>query len=112
MTIIYLRKMSSCTDIQKSNLLKIRNDVDIRNNMFTDHIITKSEHLEWLECCENDPTKIIYLVLVDDLVRGMVALTGFDQRHPQSRRIIRTTGSVGDAPQIECDRGERKTTGC
>jgi len=84
MTIIYLRKISSCTDIQKSNLLKIRNDVDIRNNMFTDHIITKSEHLEWLECCENDPTKIIYLVLVDDLVRGMVALTGFDQRHLKS----------------------------
>lgn len=84
MTIIHLRKITSCTEIQKSSLRDIRNDVDIRKNMFSDHLITKNEHLKWLEFCENDPTKIIYLVLVDDLVRGMVALTGIDQKHLKS----------------------------
>ena len=44
-----LQNILNCSKIETDEILKFRNEKEIRKNMFTQHIISKKEHLEWLK---------------------------------------------------------------
>ena len=44
-----LQNFLNCHNFETNKILRFRNENEIRKNMFTQHIISKKEHLEWLK---------------------------------------------------------------
>lgn len=59
-----------------------RNRPEIRNNMYTNHVISIDEHLHWFESASRDPTKRL-LICVDgeNVPVGVVTFSNIDARH-------------------------------
>ncbi len=55
-----------------------RNDADIKKWMITDHIISKSEHLSFIESLKNDNKNTYWLVADKNIELGVVSLTRID----------------------------------
>jgi UDP-4-amino-4,6-dideoxy-N-acetyl-beta-L-altrosamine N-acetyltransferase len=55
-------------------LRDIRNQVSVRNAMFTTHEISIDEHRSWLTSLEKESNKVVLIVLVDGEVSGSLSL--------------------------------------
>lgn len=55
-------------------LRDIRNQDDIRNNMYTNHVISKIEHLEWIAANKDKPFYLVYLNNKSKKLIGFVGL--------------------------------------
>ena len=81
---VVLTQIQNCEETQKKAIRDIRNQENVRKYMYTGHEITIEEHLTWLEKVSNDPKQIVFLVLVDHIVRGVVSLSDVDKLHLKS----------------------------
>ena len=84
MTKILLREITKCTDEQKKSVLKVRNQESVRKSMYTEHKIPLNEHLAWVERLQSDNRQIVFVVLVDDVVSGVVSVNAIDRLHLKS----------------------------
>lgn len=75
---ILLRNILECTSGEQLEVLKLRNKESIRRNMYSDHIITESEHLKWLVSLKKKPEQQFFIIFVADQVKGAVSLAAFD----------------------------------
>ena len=57
----------------KTRLREIRNQPSVRRCMFTDHVISETEHEEWLRRLETDYAKQVKVIFEDDKVIGALA---------------------------------------
>lgn len=62
---ILLKEIRTCEIEHQIGILRIRNQPEIRNAMFTSHEISESEHLNWLTEVSKDSTRKVYIVLDD-----------------------------------------------
>lgn len=84
MTQIILREIIKCNADQQKALRDIRNQYGIRKSMYTEHEITLDEHLNWAEQLKNDKRQIVFIVLVNGAVSGMVSVNALDRLHKKS----------------------------
>ena len=81
---ILLREITKCTDEQKKSVRKVRNQESVRKSMYTEHEILLNEHLAWVELLQSDNRQIVFVVLVDDLVNGVVSVNAIDRLNLKS----------------------------
>lgn len=84
MSSVTLRKIISCTLSQQKAVREIRNQYGVRRSMYTDHEIGMDEHLAWISRLENDDRQIVFIVLINDTVSGVVSLNAIDKIHKKS----------------------------
>lgn len=81
---VILREMTRCNDEQKKTVRDVRNQESVRKSMYTEHEIQLKEHLAWVERLYSDNSKIVFVVLVDDVVSGVVSVNSIDRLHLKS----------------------------
>jgi UDP-4-amino-4,6-dideoxy-N-acetyl-beta-L-altrosamine N-acetyltransferase len=81
MTKILLREITECTHEQKKAIRKIRNQNSVRESMYTEHKISLDEHLAWIHRLQRDNRQIVFIVLLDGLVGGVVSVNAIDRIH-------------------------------
>ena len=91
---INLRKINLCTTAQQKAILNIRNEPSIKNSMYTDHHISLSEHLNWVEKLKNDKTQIVFIILVNDIASGVLSISALDLLHKKSDWAFYLTDKV------------------
>ncbi len=84
MTDFILREITNCTQRQKKAVLDLRNQENVRKSMYTEHEILMNEHLDWVERLQNDKRQIVFVVLMDNEVCGVVYLNAIDRLHLKS----------------------------
>jgi UDP-4-amino-4,6-dideoxy-N-acetyl-beta-L-altrosamine N-acetyltransferase len=84
MTKILLREITKCTDEQKESVRKVRNQESVRKSMYTEHETPLNEHLAWVERLQSDDRQIVFVVLVDEVVSGVVSVNAIDRLHLKS----------------------------
>ena len=57
------------------SLLEIRNETNIRNNMFNKDIISKNQHLKWVNDLSNSNYKKVFCTYANDAVIGALGYT-------------------------------------
>ena len=83
-TNVVLREITRCDDAQKKAVRGVRNQPNIRKSMYTEHKISLKEHLAWVDRMSNDKKQIVFIVLVDDVVGGIVSINLLDRLHLKS----------------------------
>lgn len=79
---IVLRPISRCTPAQQEALRELRNHPAIRTAMYSDHIISSSEHAEWIKGLQGDERRRVFIVLADGAdVAGLVSVTAIEPLH-------------------------------
>ena len=84
MTKIILREITTCTKEQKKAVLKVRNQESVRTLMYTDHKISLNEHLAWLDRVKYDERRIVFVILINEKVGGVVTVDAIDRLHLKS----------------------------
>lgn len=84
MTKVSLREITKCTHEQKKAVRKIRNQNSVRESMYTEHKISLDEHLAWVQRLEHDNRQIVFIVLMNDVVSGVVSVNAIDRIHLKS----------------------------
>ena len=84
MSKIILREITKCTDEQIKAVRDVRNQEGIRKSMYTEHEIPLKEHLSWVERLRTDARQIVFVVLVDGIVGGVVSVNAIDRLHLKS----------------------------
>ena len=104
-TDVVLREITRCDDAQKKAVRHVRNQPNIRKSMHTEHKITLKEHLVWVERLSNDKKQIVFIVLVDDVVGGIVSINLLDRLHLKSDWAFyldkNLPGGLGPAVEFE-----------
>ncbi|SKC20593.1 UDP-4-amino-4,6-dideoxy-N-acetyl-beta-L-altrosamine N-acetyltransferase [Kosakonia radicincitans] len=71
-------------DIQE-NVRCIRNEEQVRKWMYTDHIISKEEHANWLTKLNTDARNIVFVVMTDNNEAiGVVSVNALDRIHKKA----------------------------
>ena len=60
---------------------EIRNMTNVRQHMFTDHIISKEEHQKWLETLKNNEKDLVMVVMLKDEPIGVTSLSNINKIH-------------------------------
>ena len=84
MTNIILREITKCTEEQKKEVREVRNQESVRKSMYTEHEIPLNEHLGWVERLRTDTRQIVFVVLVEGIVSGVVSVNAIDRLHLKS----------------------------
>ena len=84
MTNIILREITKCTEEQKKEVREVRNQESVRKSMYTEHEIPLNEHLGWVERLRTDTRQIVFVVLVEGIVSGLVSVNAIDRLHLKS----------------------------
>ena len=84
MTRVTLKNIILCSADQQKSVRDIRNQPSIRKSMYTEHEIGLDEHLSWLESLKDDKKQIIFVVLINDIVSGVVSVNALDRLHKKS----------------------------
>lgn len=62
----------------------IRNEDNVRKWMYTDHLITSNEHLEWVNKVKHDPRQEVFIVMADKTPLGIVSINSIDEKHKKA----------------------------
>ena len=62
--------------------------------MYTDHEISLDEHLDWIEKLRNDKTRIVFIILVNDIVSGILSVSALDPFHKKSDWAFYLTNKI------------------
>ena len=81
---IRLRERTKCTDEQKKSVREVRNQESVPKSMYTEHEIRLHEHLAWVERLKTDKRQIVFVVLVENKVSGVVSVNSIDRLHLKS----------------------------
>lgn len=84
MSKVILREIKECTSEQKYSVRDLRNKLNIRKAMYTDHEVAVEEHIEWMKKIETDDKQIVFVVLVEEVVSGVVSVNEIDRLHKKS----------------------------
>ena len=79
--LILLRNIISCSDIQVEAIRNMRNSEEIKKFMYTNHIISKKEHLNYIENLKEEKNKLVFCVLKENKTPiGVVSINSIDNK--------------------------------
>tara|TARA_B110000211_G_scaffold233385_1_gene299458 strand:- start:10286 stop:10858 length:573 start_codon:yes stop_codon:yes gene_type:complete len=88
------RHISELNKLELDKILAIRNEKNIRKNMVTKHIITKEEHIKWIESIKNSKKNFFYAVFYADEIIGGIGLYDANNINKISNWALYTTSSI------------------
>ena len=85
MTEIELREIAKCPLDVQMLVREIRNQESVRTAMYTEHEISESEHLNWIEKLKSDVTQKVFVILKERTEPvGVVSLNAIDGLHKKA----------------------------
>lgn len=81
---IVLRPIIRCTTEQLNAVREIRNQESVRKSMYTEHEIGLDEHIAWVERLSVDDRQMVFVILSDDVVMGVISVNAIDRLHKKS----------------------------
>ena len=78
--ILIFKDITKCTIEEKMSIRILRNSKDIRQFMYTDHIITKDEHINYINNLKADKKNLIFIVIDNfNKVIGLISLNSINK---------------------------------
>lgn len=83
--LITLRLIGECSLDQQKEILNIRNQLSVRTSMYSDHLISLEEHLNWINSLVSNKKNIVFIVL-NSIKKplGLVSLQNYEAAHKKS----------------------------
>lgn len=84
---------------------QLRNQPQVRKYMYTDHEISPGEHQAWLASLAGNARQAVFVVMVDDLPRGLVSLNAINTLHQSADWAFYLDSELqgkGLGSQVEC----------
>jgi len=81
---ISLKPFGELDAAESEQIRVIRNEPDIRDNMYTNHEISHSEHLAWMKRIAADEQTLMFAVELDSTIIGAIGLTSIVRAHRRS----------------------------
>ena len=82
---LVFKDILSCTNDQIKNIRYLRNLENNRKFMFTDHIITEQEHLNYITKLKNDKKNLVFIIFNNTSeIIGTVSLNSIDKLHKKA----------------------------
>jgi len=83
--VINLVLLTSLDTESQMKVREIRNEVNVRKWMYTDHVIGANEHLGWISRLKQDDRQIVFVVLDDHRTPlGIVSVNAIDRLHKKT----------------------------
>lgn len=105
---IFFKPVFTCNKIELKKLLEIRNEINVRKNMFNSEIIDYKEHLKWKDCLKKSSNNFYYAILKKNIVIGGLGFKFFNDKnsfdwsfHLSSNTITPGMGAVLEYKSIE-----------
>ena len=76
-----LRPIVSLTRNEQLDILAIRNQPELRRNMYTSHEIGEDEHFRWIDQLEGSDTTQFFAVFLNDKLIGAVSLNSISREN-------------------------------
>jgi UDP-4-amino-4,6-dideoxy-N-acetyl-beta-L-altrosamine N-acetyltransferase len=74
-----LNNITNCSPKELEKIRKIRNEENVRKNMYTEHEITPAEHINYIKKIKTDKKKKVFCVLKDKIEPvGVVSINDID----------------------------------
>ena len=84
-TQILLKPVTHCTREQQFRIREIRNQQGVRSSMYTEHIISIEEHLNWINRLLTDNKQTVYAILKEEQTPlGIVSVNAIDKLHKKA----------------------------
>lgn len=101
-----LRPIDQLTSSQQMKILAMRNQPEVRRNMYTSHVISEKEHARWMKGIDSDDTREFFGVFLEDDLIGAVSL---NEISPENHRADwafyldaeRQGGGIGSALEFK-----------
>jgi UDP-4-amino-4,6-dideoxy-N-acetyl-beta-L-altrosamine N-acetyltransferase len=79
------KEITSCTDDQIKKIRDLRNLENVRKFMYTDHIITEQEHINYITKLKNDKKNLVFIIFnhTNEII-GLVSLNSIDKLHKKA----------------------------
>lgn len=74
-----LRDITELNWTEQLRLLELRNQENVRNNMYTNHIITEDEHIGWIARLKGADHTKFFAVFLDGKIIGGISLTAISR---------------------------------
>lgn len=84
---------------------QLRNQPQVRRFMYTEHEISAQEHQAWLASLAGNGRQSVYVVMVDDIPRGVVSLNAINPLHRSADWAFYLDSELqgkGLGSQVEC----------
>lgn len=78
---IALVALSEASPAFRARLRELRNEPGVRNNMYTDHVISEAEHSAWLATVMTDKRQRVFVVTYRSQAAGAAYLYNIDARN-------------------------------
>ncbi len=77
---LIFKEITSCTSDQIRNIRHLRNLKNIRKFMYTDHIITEQEHLNYIRRLKNDKKNLVFIIFdhANEII-GLLSINSIDK---------------------------------
>lgn len=82
----------------------IRNEENVRKWMYTDHMISTTEHLEWINNLKKDDRQIVFVILSEECIPlGVISINNIDYLHKKANwaYYLTQTERSGLGPSLE-----------
>ena len=92
---LIFKEITSCTNDQINKIRDLRNLEDVRKFMFTDHIITEQEHLNYITKLKNDKKNLVFIIFNHtNKIIGIVSLNSIDKLHKKANWAFYTNPEI------------------
>jgi UDP-4-amino-4,6-dideoxy-N-acetyl-beta-L-altrosamine N-acetyltransferase len=83
--LITIRLIEDCTLEQQKEIRNIRNQISVRASMYSDHLISSEEHINWIKSVTTNEKNIVFVVLgYAEKVLGVVSLQNYEVKQKRS----------------------------
>lgn len=83
--LITLRLIEGCTLEQQKEIRNIRNQISVRASMYSDHLISSEEHINWIKSVTTNEKNIVFVALsYAGKVLGVVSLQNYEVKQKRS----------------------------
>ncbi|MFN3883358.1 MAG: UDP-4-amino-4,6-dideoxy-N-acetyl-beta-L-altrosamine N-acetyltransferase [Rhodocyclaceae bacterium] len=83
--VIELALLTSLDAESQLKVREIRNEENVRKWMYTDHVVSVSEHLDWINRLKQDDRQIVFVVLNEERSPlGVVSANAIDRLHKKT----------------------------
>ena len=78
---LVLQPVTALAELQQMRLLEIRNQPEVRQFMYTSHVIGEEEHRCWIGGLDDDSSRVAMGVLRENRVVGFAGLSAYSKQH-------------------------------
>ena len=78
------KPLSELNRDEQLRILSLRNQKEIRQNMYTSHEISEDEHFKWIERITHDAVNRFFAVFLDGHIVGAISLNAISTAHKRA----------------------------